>query len=179
MGTLVAGGGRSKPSVNFNFRISSLGGHFPEGGLGAESVEGLELGETDVIEYSEGNDDEELQLPGRTKYKNNIKIVRARDADDSMQRWRESVIEFRNRQPSGPLPESIYDTVIIDKYDRDNKTVLEQWFIDFTWPRKWSVDQLTRKGQGDVHRETLELVPGRVRCVKKAVPATISTLPAQ
>jgi phage tail-like protein len=137
----MAGGKRNDPYGQFNFLVEVDGvfiGGFSE-------CSGL-VGDTNIIEYREGNEQQGTtrKLPGLMKY-NNIVLKRGWTKDRSLWNWRKKVVDGKTQRTSGTI------TLL----DEARQPAL-RWNFREGWPSKLEGPALNAK-TSEVAIETLEI----------------------
>jgi phage tail-like protein len=137
----MAGGKRNDPYGQFNFLVEIdgviLGGFSECSGL---------TGDTNMIEYREGNEQQGTtrKLPGLMKY-NNVVLKRGWTKDRSLWNWRKKVIDGKTQRTSGTI------TLL----DEARQPAL-RWNFREGWPSKLEGPALNAK-TSEVAIETLEI----------------------
>jgi phage tail-like protein len=160
MPTRVQGGEIAEPHINFRFLVDTIEGSFiPDGEVGFTEVDGLTLGDTAKITYSEGNDFSEQQLMGKTSWPD-ITLRKGIDQNRRLESWRELVnenlkgIAVRSVTPTGarvPIG-TLRATVrirLIDRVDGPLVVPYREWHVLRAWPRTLTYENLTTRGTGD------------------------------
>ncbi len=132
---------RNDPYSQFNFLIEIDG--VVKGGF--SECTGLST-DTNVIDYREGNEKQltPRRLPGLMKY-TNIVLKRGFTADQSLWKWRLSVINGQTSRSTGSI-------ILLDEARNTALT----WTFREGWPVKWDGPALNGK-TSEVAIETLEI----------------------
>ncbi len=153
------GGVAVDPVRKFRFEVETINSSFiPTGKVGFAEVSGLNLGDTEVIEYADGNDMTPRKLPGRTKF-GNVTLKKGIDAGRHLSAWREIVMESLNEEAdfSGVATQDIdadgkrnlafRADLKITLYDRSDTSanpsrMRMQWIVRQAWPSSLTIDSL-------------------------------------
>jgi len=137
----MAGGKRNDPYGQFNF-VVEIDGVFAGG---FSECSGL-VGDTNIIEYREGNEQQGTtrKLPGLMKY-NNIVLKRGWTKNRALWDWRKKVIDGKTQRTSGTI------TLL----DEARQPAL-RWNFREGWPSKLEGPGLNAK-TSEVAVETLEI----------------------
>lgn len=167
------------PVRKFRFEVETLqNGFIPAGKVGFAEVSGLTLGETEVIEYADGNDMTPRKLPGRTKF-GNVTLKKGVDAGRHLATWREIVMESLNEEADfagvaredinqeGIRNQAFRSDVKITLYDRSDAggpnpgRMRAQWIVRGAWPSSLTTDPLNGMS-GEVLMEECVLATERI-----------------
>ena len=173
------GGQPVDPVRKFRFEVETIGSTFlPPGKVGFTEVSGLNLGNTEVIEYADGNDMTPRKLPGRTKF-GDVTLKKGVDAGRHLSAWREIVIESLNEEPDfagvarpdidedGKRTNDFRADVKITLYDRSESSGPNpgrrraEWIVRKAWPSTLTVDPLNGMS-GEVLMEECVLATERI-----------------
>lgn len=141
-GGIAAGGVRSDPYGAFNFWVeieSLIVGGFSE-------VSGLQI-ETETLTYREGGLNGYVhQLPGPTRYPQNLSLKRGLSAIDTLWPWYQDVMLGRIKRRNG--------TIFLL---HSTGAPVMAWHFMEAYPIRWNGPELRANGS-DIAFETLELV---------------------
>lgn len=166
----------------------------PRGHVGFTEVDGLNLGETEIVEYAEGNDLFVRKLPGRTKY-GNVTLKKGIDLGRYLASWADRVnqtladvsqlggphglrettaIRTDRATPPGDGMRATVRIRMVDRADLPNSVDLpyQEWVLENAWPSSYTVDMLSGNDSG-VLVETCVLAVERIYL---EIPGTTATL---
>jgi len=154
MSRLVTQGVRFDPLRGFKFQVQIPGnGRFASAGF--TTVDGLNTGETEVVEYREGIMDGTVRkLPGLTTF-GDVTLTRGVSSNNvDLQKWRNEVYEVR--KGTGIPAKDFRRDLIVDLFDRqiDINNPTKSWKIHSAWAMSLALGTLDAQSS-DVLIETL------------------------
>ena len=155
-----AQGRRKDPYRKFQYRVYTL----PHGGLPNPIPKGSNVhfsevsglrGETEVVEYKEGNEALTRKLPGKTSY-GGITLARGIDSGGHLAKWRKAIVE-----DGGNPNASLRAILVIEVKDRIGKNIVKTYRALACWPSSYEVEDLAG-GSSDVLVERIEFAVEKI-----------------
>lgn len=184
------------PIRKFRFEVFSTvpSDLLPQGKVGFTEVDGLNLGETEIVEYADGNDLFVRKLPGRTKY-GNVTLKKGIDLGRHLASWADRVNHtLRDASVlSGPKALDEFEAQTTTRASGGNSMratlrvrvadravaataggfpdpVYQEWVLENAWPSSYTLDMLAG-GDSAVLVESCVLAVERIYLITPNVVA--------